>query len=166
MTIIRAGRSSPGYFADATYGGRRAALVAAQRYRDELLLCRVPPDTRIPRWPPKNKRHTTGVLGVSRETYRVNGRAYQRYVATWPDPEHGTQRRRFAVRRYGRRRARELAIAARQAGVAHACAVFLARQRAEAALRLKHAPPPPEQVKDPRARRGIRMPPRRKKGLG
>ena len=68
--ITRAGRSTYGHFADATYGSRGLALVAAQRHRDELLRRHFPPDTRIPRGPRKNKRHATGIVGVSRQSTR------------------------------------------------------------------------------------------------
>jgi hypothetical protein len=83
------------------------------------------------------------------------------YIARWQDPEKGPQRRRFLVEHYGRERARDLAIRARQAGVAHSHAYLLARQREEATRRLQKAAPMPRPVRDPLSRKGISMERRR-----
>jgi hypothetical protein len=100
------------------WGGRAKALVAAQRYRDQLLR-RIDPDTRVRRRAPKGSRSVTGIVGVSLEQHVVGGRTYQRYVANWQDPERGLQRRRFLSEHYGKERALALAIEAREAGVEH-----------------------------------------------
>jgi hypothetical protein len=152
--LLRQGRNHADYFSDAVWGGRALALVAAQRFRDELLL-RIGPDTRVRRRPPKGSRSTTGYVGVTLERYVVEGRVYERYVASWIDPEKGVQRRRFLVQRYGRKQARALAIEARVAGLARSNALALALQRSEARRRLRNAPPMPRQVKDPLSRKGI-----------
>jgi hypothetical protein len=79
VQVIRRGKVFADYFSDAVWGGRAKALVAAQRFRDELLL-RIEPDTRVRRRAPKGIRCTTGAVGVSFERYVVDGRVYQRYV--------------------------------------------------------------------------------------
>jgi hypothetical protein len=156
--VVRHHHRIQDYFGNAVYGGRSKALIAARRFRDRLLL-RVDPDTRAQRRPPKG--HRTGVPGVTLERYMVEGRAYQRYVASWVDPEKGRQRRRLSVLRHGKERARALAMEAREKGAAHARGVLLARQREEARKRLAKSPPQPRRVKHPLSRKGIRMPPRR-----
>jgi hypothetical protein len=138
------------------WGGRGRSLLAAQHFRDRLLQ-RIEPDTRIRRRVPRGRRSKTGVVGVSVERHVVEGRVYERYVACWPDPEMGVQRRRFLVERYGRERALALAIEARVSGVELTHARQLARQREEARGRLEKAAPLPRPVKDPRSRKGISM---------
>lgn len=100
-------------------------------------------------------------MGVSLENHKVQGRAYERYVACWQDPEEGPKRRRFLVRHYGKDLALALAIEAREAGVARCHAYLLARQREEARRRLREAAPLPRRVKNPRSRKGISMARRR-----
>ena len=160
MTVRRRGHNFADYFSDAVWGGRERSLVAAQRFRDQLLL-RVGPDTRVRRTISKGTRSTTGVVGVSLERHVVEGRGYERYVASWQDPETGPQRRRFLIERYGKEQALALALEAREAGVAHNHAHQLARQREEATRRLQNAPPMPRQVRDPLSRKGISMARRR-----
>jgi hypothetical protein len=154
---MRQGQRHTGNFAHAVWGGKALALVAARRFRDELLL-RLEPDTRVRRQVPRGARGTTGVVGVTIEPHRVGGRVYERYVARWKDPDSGVRRRRFSIKGYGKDRAFALAVEAREAGVARCRAVELARQREEAARRLQEAPPMPARAKHPLSRKGIRMP--------
>lgn len=160
VKVRRGGRDFMDYFGDAVWGGRARALLAAQHFRDRLLQ-RIHPDTRERRHIPKGRRSKTGVVGISVEPHKVDGRIYERYIASWQDPEKGLQRRRFLVEHYGEERARALAIDAREAGVAHRRAYLLARQREEATRRLQKAAPMPRPVKDPRSRKGISMARRR-----
>lgn len=160
VTVRRRGHNFGDYFPDAVWGGRDRSLVAAQRFRDQLLLL-IGPDTRVRRRSPKGTRNVTGVVGVSLEPHVVDGLVYHRYVAHWPDPEKGTRRRRFLVERYGKEEAFALAVEAREAGVARGHAHQLARQCEGATQRLQDAPPMPLQVKDPLDRKGISMARRR-----
>jgi hypothetical protein len=158
--VIRAGQSYTGWFADAVWGGERKALVAAQRFRDHLLL-RIDPDTRVRRVTPKGTHSKTGVVGVNLEPHVVEGRRYERYVAHWSDEDGQVRRRRFSVGRYGRERALAMAGEAREVGVARSHAARLARQREEARRRLRSGPPMPRQVRAPLSRKGISMANRR-----
>lgn len=160
VKVMRRGRTFADYFSDGVWGGRDRALVAAQRFRDELLL-RIDPDTRVRRRPPKGVRSATGIAGVSLERHRVDGRVYGRYVASWVDPEKGPQRRRFLIERYGMEEALALAVEARERGVAESHRRQLALQRQEARRRLRQTPPMPRRVKDPLSRKGISMARRR-----
>jgi hypothetical protein len=155
VVVCRRGKRFSEYFPYGVWGGEDLALVAAQRYRDRLLL-RIDPDTRVRRKPPKGSRNKTGFLGVSEEAYVVEGRHYKRYVATWRDPDAKTRvrRRRFSILYYGREHARALAAAARAAGIAEVHARQRVRQREEARARLVKTAPMPRQVRDPSAGRG------------
>lgn len=156
VVLTRKGRRFPEYFGDAVWGGRGRALLAAQRFRDQLLL-RIEPDTRVRRRPARGSRSKTGVVGVIRERHVVDGRSYWRYVASWRDPDEGAQRRRFYERTYGKEEAKALAIEARETGVARSHARMMDLQREAAAARLDSAPPAPRPVKDPLSRKGINM---------
>jgi hypothetical protein len=156
VRVRRGGHDFPDYFGDGVWGGRARALLAAQHFRDRLLL-RIDPDSRVRRQIPKGRRSKTGVVGVSLEPHVVDGRVYHRYVAHWQDPEKGPRKRRFLIEHHGEERALALAIEAREAGVARSHGYLLARQREEATRRLQKAVPMPRPVKDPRSRKGISM---------
>jgi hypothetical protein len=163
--VTRKAHTFTGHFADAVWGGRGRALLAAQRFRDELLM-RIGPDTRVRRRLPRGLPNKTGMVGVSLERYKVEGRVYERYVALWRDLDRRTRRRRFLVQRYGREEARTLAVEARKAGVAEREAYERSKQREQAARRLQEAAPLPRPVKDPRNRKGISMARRRRRRAG
>jgi len=165
VVVKRRGRNYPNYFSDAVWGGRPMALVAARRWRDQLLL-RLDADTRVRSQVPKGSTSATGILGVNLERNVVEGRVYERYVAQWPDLEKGSDRRRFQVARYGRKRAKALAKEARQTGLDRYDERLLARQREEAGERLRQTPPMPRQAKDPQDRKGISMAARRPRRAG
>lgn len=101
------------YFSDRP-GGRAAALRLAQRFRDDLLR-RLPPATKVKQTYSLN---TTGVIGVAlvRERTRT-GKPTERYAATWPGPDGTRGKATFSIGRYGKARARSLAIQARQDGL-------------------------------------------------
>jgi hypothetical protein len=159
VVLMRKGVRHTDYFGDAVYGGRSLALLAAQRYRD-ILLRRIDPDTRVRRWMPRGVTSETGVVGVAFELYAVEGRWYERYVATWQDADGRNRRRRFSVLMRGKAKAMALAKKTRENGVAKAEAERRARQGSEATKRLARMPPMPRPVKDPLSRKGINTAPR------
>src|ERR1700740_3155420 len=63
--VTRQGQTLSDYFSFAVWAGRAPALVAAQRFRDELLARKLGPDSRVRRRVPKGKRRRTGPPGVS-----------------------------------------------------------------------------------------------------
>jgi AP2 domain len=160
VDIIRAGRHYDGHFADAVWGGRRQALIAAQRHRDELLL-EIEPALRVRRREARGRPpHSTGIVGVTFERQVVRGRAYERYVATWPGKDGVNKRQSFNVLKYGKRLAKALAIEARENAIDELRKAELARQREAARMRLRSLPTS-VQLKDPRSRKGISMARRR-----
>lgn len=159
VRVTRQGKNYNGHFADAVYGGARQALIAARRFRDQLLR-RIEPDTRVRRKVPRGSRNETKHVGVEFEEYEVDGRWYERFIAHWQDADGGHRRRRFGVGLHGLDGAYALAVEAREEGVAESRAAQRTRQREEALERLAAAPPKPRQLKDPKSRKGMRMPPR------
>jgi len=101
-------------FADRVHGGKRKALQVAITYRDELLR-RIRPPQKFHR---SNVLSRTGIIGVELSRERLpNGTLFERYRAFLVDPDGSKRRRSFAVNKYGRQKALELAIEARRAAM-------------------------------------------------
>ena len=160
VRVERGDKKYAEYFGNAVWGGKKRAKLAAQRWRDELLL-RIDPDTRVRREVPKGRRSETGVAGVSVERHKVHGRVYPRIVAHWQDLKTGKTKKTFSVALHGWDGAKALAVEAREAGVARYRAQMAARQQGQAVARLEKAGPMPRPVKDPLSRKGISMARRR-----
>jgi hypothetical protein len=108
VCLKRAGQRYGRYFRDA--GNSRAALARAIRWRDDLA-GRLPPPRKFKRRYSLNK---TGVIGVSLSRERTRkGVPAPRYCAKWIDARGHPCKRSFSVGRYGKAKARALAILAR-----------------------------------------------------
>ena len=115
VRLQRRGVKYAKYFSDRLFGGSKRALAEAREWRDALLERLENGDTvRVCR---RSARNSSGVVGVSKVTVvSSNGSEYQFWQATW-SPEPGKRRCvKFSVKRYGDRRAFELAVEARQNG--------------------------------------------------
>ncbi|MCB1232655.1 MAG: hypothetical protein KDN19_20580 [Verrucomicrobiae bacterium] len=107
------------FFADESWGGRKAALERARQFRDRLLNRLERRDSgkarshSIPA-----SRNRSGVVGVARViNIGANGIEYASWQATW-SPSAGARRRvRFSVLRYGEDEAFRLACDARERGL-------------------------------------------------
>src|SRR5688572_22514009 len=95
------------HFSDKNFGGKRLALQAARRHRDEV-------DSAIPRvkrpiTAKLQPNNTSGIRGVSRHVIRdKTGRCSIFWRADW-NPEPGVSRyRKFSVLRYGEEQAKAL----------------------------------------------------------
>jgi len=97
------------YVMDGPEKDRLKSLIRARQVRDEMLGALPPPV----RFMTKDRRNTTGVVGVSEE-YRRDGQVLINYVASWSDLEGRKVRRRFSVALHGRKKALALAIDARR----------------------------------------------------
>ena len=107
------------FFTDLKYGGKMAALAAAQKfYRKATVIFGPPPmlDRRL--WAEiVGRRGRSGIRGVRRIINRRTKPWRKYWVAAW-SPEPGVVKRKgFSIRRFGEARARQLAIRARRAGV-------------------------------------------------
>lgn len=120
VRITRKGKLHSQYFADQYYGGKRKALNEAMSYRDEL-------EAKLKSFSAKqlskkvranNTSGTPGVRLVEETDSRWESEpTYQYYVAQW-SPEVGVRKtKRFSVKKYGKKKALELAIQARNKGV-------------------------------------------------
>lgn len=105
-------------FSDKKYGGKRKALIAAREFRTELVLEleKIRAAKRPRRIVTTDSRNKTGVLGVCRlEKQGASGQIYASYSVTWR-PKPGIQKcTSFSVRKYGEKKALELAVNLRRA---------------------------------------------------
>lgn len=113
VQITRRGRLVVRYFADRQYGSRDEALASAVAFRDRLLQ-KLPPLVFAGLRP----RSTTGVVGVRVQVdHRPQG-VYRSYVASWWDASDKRVTRTFAFKKFGKQRAFDLAVRARQRALA------------------------------------------------
>ena len=120
VKINRRGQRHEPYFSDSVYGGKQPALAAAMKARDKLDR-QCPPYTRLERAQRVTRRTKSGVPGVRLlEVHRNVGLRKQTYlfaVASWCPRPGMIKRRAFSVSKFGRRKAWQLAVAARQQGL-------------------------------------------------
>lgn len=158
VAVIRRSEHFSDYFGDAVWGGRAKALVAAQHFRDRLLL-RIEPDTRVR--PSEQDGRGGGQPRTSRRRWS-RLRALRRLLAgsaagAEEAPLPGRAVRQGAGARPRDRRARDGCGAA-------PCPATRPPTRGSQ-TRLQKAPPMPRPVKDPRSRKGISMARRRPRHL-
>ncbi len=114
-------------FSDGVYGGKRKSYAAAVAYRDKM-------EKKLPYYKARltayhfkttNSKNNTDVIGVTyhrRKRYsrygdHVNGPYWEEvYVVKWSENGHH-RNRSFSVKKWGKRKAYELACAARKKGV-------------------------------------------------
>lgn len=114
VRLQRRGVKYARYFSDRLHGGKRGSFEFAQRWRDRLLR-RLESEEQV-RICRRSTRNSSGVVGVSKVTVVApNGTEYRFWQATWS--EAGNRRCvKYSVRRFGERRAFEMAVEARQKG--------------------------------------------------
>lgn len=113
-------------FSDAVHGGKRKALKAALAERDALLLEYSSFDHQIWVRTRLRKNNTSGLPGVAKYTRPVHprtGRDQAFWLASWIDENGASRKRKFAVSRYGERKAKQLAIAERERQLRRVCAL-------------------------------------------
>jgi hypothetical protein len=113
------GKIHPAFFTDCAYGGRKPALAAAQKHYRNLLeklgLAKISPRRR---WAELRRRKgSSGIVGVQKMVVRRGGRVRTYWMATWSPKPYVVARKAFSVLEYGSRKAKQLAIRARRAGL-------------------------------------------------
>lgn len=103
-------------FSDAIYGSPEAAFQAAQKWHDELLAAFPLPNRREFAQHARRKSGS-GIVGVRRGKDYTKGKTYDVWIASW-SPKRGVYKtKKFSILKYGEERAKQLAIAAREAGL-------------------------------------------------
>lgn len=111
------------FFSDSKYGGKEGALVAAQKFRDEMEQLYPPPVSKKGFTTKRSKRNASGIVGVHRSEYAYkkkdrNGIYHNcAWVAQWIDHSGKRKTRSFSIPKYGENEALKLAISARKKAI-------------------------------------------------
>jgi hypothetical protein len=113
----RNGKTWSRLFSDLKHGGREPALEEARAFKQRLQqrLEEIPLQPRARRVVTRDARNRSGVIGVCRTAKKSpNGTINECYSVSWR-PERGVQRcTSFSIRKYGEKKAFELAVAHRR----------------------------------------------------
>jgi len=119
LRAARQGEIFSGFFSDKAYGGRAAALAAAQEHRGKLLKILGLPVQKSRRLNAEivRRRGRSGIYGVQRLINRRT-KPWRKYlVAAWSPKLGVVRKKQFSIRKFGEEKAKQLAIRARRAGV-------------------------------------------------
>lgn len=119
MRLRRRGKTHSAFFTDQKHGGKKRALAAAQKHYRKLLAKLGPPPQRRRRWWAEIRRRkgSSGIVGVQKKVERRHGEVRTFWVAAWSPKPHVARRKTFSVWQYGSKKARQLALRARRAGL-------------------------------------------------
>ena len=119
VRLQREGKIYSAFFTDLKYGGKTAALAAAQHFHQQSVAIFGPPASLNRQWWAEIRRRKgrSGIQGVQRVINR-KVRPWRKYwVATWSPEPYSARRKMFSIRKHGEDGARQLAIRARRAGL-------------------------------------------------
>jgi len=125
VQVQRGNKIETKMFSDCTYGGKRRALRAALKLRNELLAQELF-EHQIWRRTLLRKNNTSGIPGVARYDQLANPRTGKRavfWMASWIDEKGVGRKRKFSVFRYGEEEAKQLAIAEREKQLKRVCEI-------------------------------------------
>jgi hypothetical protein len=119
VRLARRGKIHSAFFADKKHGGREQAFAAAQQHYRKLRVKLGKPKTNSRRfWAELPRRKgRSGILGVQKIVDRRNGKPQIVWKATWSPEPYVVRRKQFSVKKHGAKRAKLLAIRARNAGL-------------------------------------------------
>jgi hypothetical protein len=119
VRLQRGGKTHSAFFADKKHNGKKRALAAAQKHYRKLLAKWGPPIRKRRRWWAQIQRRkgSSGIVGVQKVVMRRNGEARKFWLATWSPKPYVARRKLFSVWVFGSRKARQLAVRARRAGL-------------------------------------------------
>jgi hypothetical protein len=116
VRLQRQGVVHNAFFADKSLGGRSEALRAAQKYYRKLERKYLPMTRKS--WAQLLRRQgKSGIIGVRQIVVGRGRRRRVYWAATWSPKPYVVRRRQFSVNRYGPRKAKLMAVQARQAGL-------------------------------------------------
>lgn len=98
-------------FSDSSFGGKQQALSAALEYRDVLIIAPSPAEHNLWHRTIIRRNNTSGIPGVG--LYKGTS-GTEKWVAYWINENGIKASRSFSVNIYGKRQAKQLAIAERQ----------------------------------------------------
>jgi len=117
VRITHQGHCHQKYFPDKSNGGKRKALAAAQAHRDALLAT-MPSQKLAAACKKKRKIKRSGVVGVTHVvSVSPKGTEYEYWQAAWLTAEGRRKTAKFSIPRYGSKRALQMAVEAREAGL-------------------------------------------------
>jgi len=117
VRITHQGKCHQKYFPDKSSGGKRKALAAAQAHRDAVLAT-MPAQKQAAACKEKRKIRKSGVVGVTHVvSISAKGTEYEYWQAAWLSSDGRRKTAKFSIPRYGSKRALQMAIEAREAGL-------------------------------------------------
>jgi len=119
VRLARRGNIHSAFFSDKKHGGRSLAFAVAQKYYRELRLKLGEPKTNSRRfWAEVPRRKgRSGIHGVQKIINRRSGKPVIVWRATWSPEPYMARKKQFSVRKHGAKRAKLLAIRARNVGL-------------------------------------------------
>lgn len=117
VRVYRNKRTYSKFFSDTKFGGKDKALEMALFEKEELskMISKIPKKPTKRRVVTKDKRNTTGVLGVSRTSKKAsNGKSYDCYTVSWRPEPKVQKSTSFSIKKYGEEKALEMAIQLRR----------------------------------------------------
>ena len=119
VRLQRRGKIHSAFFTDQMHGGRKRALAAAQKHYGKLLAKLGPPIRMRRRWWAEMRRRkgSSSIVGVQKMVVRRKGEVRKYWRAVWSPKPHVVRRKQFSVRKFGAKKAKQLAIHARRAGL-------------------------------------------------
>jgi len=134
VKLVRRGVVYVKNFPDKRWGGKRKALVQAKAYRDALLSELPEPLTRREFCTALRSNNRSGISGVYRYAKKytlTNGKVIASWYweATWPIGRSQQGHQAFSVNEFGERKAKALAIAAREEALDDLDGYYWASQR-------------------------------------
>ena len=119
VRVRRKGKTHSAFFTDLRYGGKAEALAAAQAHQLKLAAKLGSPVQMSRRaWAEiRRRKGSCSIVGVQKLVVRRGKRPVTYWKATWSPEPYVVRRKVFSVKKFGARKAKRLAIRARQAGL-------------------------------------------------
>lgn len=117
VRVYRNKKTYSKFISDSKFGGKEKALEMAILEKGELskMINEIPKKPTKSRVVTKDRRNTTGVLGVSRTSKKAsNGKSYECYTVSWRPQPKVQKSTSFSIKKYGEEKALALAIQLRR----------------------------------------------------